>query len=365
MKIGIKKRGQNILNITIGIVLFSFIAPFLFTRKSLLGLDFIRTGAIGDTIGGIMSPFVAIAGVLITFAAFYIQYIANRQQRAIFLKSLKIQKENFQKELETSKIESKLNKFENQFYEMIRLHKENVNEIAIEIKTEDYFKGESILHHKIVTGRNVFKYYIDELEILFKVISKKGIDKEDAFFQAYEIFFHGFRTFKKIRDDFDYGKYEDTIKQILFGHESRSMELGGLFSSYGITPERREYDLFIGRSSYLGHYYRHLYQIVKFVVKQEFMSYEDKRKYLRILRAQLSNQEQVMLFYNWLSDFGSQWEEINENGNKFFSDYRMIHNIWPEMVFDEFDIEKIFRTNEKKYRVENGRENDCMFEFEG
>jgi hypothetical protein len=72
-----------------------------------------------------------------------------------------------------------------------------------------------------------------------------------------------------------------------------------------------------------------------------------------------------MLFYNWLSDFGSQWEEINENGNKFFSDYRMIHNIWPEMVFDEFDIEKIFRTNEKKYRVENGRENDCMFEFEG
>jgi hypothetical protein len=43
-------------------------------------VDFTETGQIGDTIGGTMSPIVAIAGVFMTFIAFLMQINANRIQ---------------------------------------------------------------------------------------------------------------------------------------------------------------------------------------------------------------------------------------------------------------------------------------------
>ena len=57
------------------IVIFAFGAPYIFTRKGII--DFTETGQIGDTIGGTMGPFIAIAGVIVTFLAFLMQKKAN------------------------------------------------------------------------------------------------------------------------------------------------------------------------------------------------------------------------------------------------------------------------------------------------
>ena len=54
-------------------------APWLFTLPGTP--DFTNTGQIGDTIGGTMSPFVGIAGVIMTFVAFMMQVRANEIQR--------------------------------------------------------------------------------------------------------------------------------------------------------------------------------------------------------------------------------------------------------------------------------------------
>jgi hypothetical protein len=64
----------------------------------------------------------------------------------------------------------------------------------------------------------------------------------------------------------------------------------------------------------------------------KLFTYADKRQLLRILRAQLSSAEQTLLFFNWLSGHGKEWEEdaSKSNGIHFFTDYRMIHNIIPE-----------------------------------
>jgi hypothetical protein len=69
------------------LLLFSFIAPIIFTNNS-SKWDFSGTGEIGDTIGGIMNPFIAIGGVIMTFLAFYMQVQANKLQREQFFKSL-------------------------------------------------------------------------------------------------------------------------------------------------------------------------------------------------------------------------------------------------------------------------------------
>ena len=61
------------------IVLAGCFAPWLSTLHG--KIDFTNTGQIGDTIGGTMSPFVGIAGVIMTFVAFMMQVRANEIQK--------------------------------------------------------------------------------------------------------------------------------------------------------------------------------------------------------------------------------------------------------------------------------------------
>ena len=123
-----------------------------------------------------------------------------------------------------------------------------------------------------------------------------------------------------------------------------------------------EFSLFKGHSHQLAHYYRHLFQTVIFIVNQNesFISYEKKRNFLRILRSQLSNTEQTLLFYNWYSNFGKQWEDDN---NKYFTDYRMIHNLFNDLLISQFKLEDIFDL-ESGYRKEVNRKSDSLFEFQ-
>ena len=72
------------------LIILGCFAPRLFTGPSYNErLNFTETGNIGDTIGGIMGPFVAIAGVLLTFVAFLMQVRANEIQRGQLFKSFR------------------------------------------------------------------------------------------------------------------------------------------------------------------------------------------------------------------------------------------------------------------------------------
>lgn len=73
--------------LSIALIVFSIFAPRLITEYYSTW-DFSNKGVIGDTLGGIMNPFIAIAGVFTTFLAFLMQVKANQIQREQFLKSL-------------------------------------------------------------------------------------------------------------------------------------------------------------------------------------------------------------------------------------------------------------------------------------
>ena len=55
--------------------------------------------------------------------------------------------------------------------------------------------------------------------------------------------------------------------------------------------------------SYIGHYFRNLYQILKFINDGQAEE-KDKKLYGRLVRAQLSSDELFLLFYNCLSEVG-------------------------------------------------------------
>lgn len=77
------------IGISAVLIVFGFLAPSLLTMSS-ESYDFTETGQIGDTIGGTMSPFIAIAGVLMTFIAFLMQVRANEMQREQLAKSFNL-----------------------------------------------------------------------------------------------------------------------------------------------------------------------------------------------------------------------------------------------------------------------------------
>jgi uncharacterized membrane protein len=83
------------------LIIFAIFSPLIFTEEGFV--DFTNTGQIGDTIGGIMNPFIGIASIIVMFLAFYMQYEANKMMQSQFKK----------------------NQFENQFFEMLKTHKEN------------------------------------------------------------------------------------------------------------------------------------------------------------------------------------------------------------------------------------------------
>lgn len=95
-------------------------------------------------------------------------------------------------------------------------------------------------------GRVCFEYYLEELE--GRLINESALDRYDKFLLQYDYFF---------RD-----------------HQAT-----------------------------LGHYFRLLYNIVKLVKRTDGI---DKRFYTNLLRAQLSSAELKLIFYNCLSEWGSE-----------------------------------------------------------
>lgn len=80
----------------------------------------------------------------------------------------------------------------------------------------------------------------------------------------------------------------------------------------------------------LGHYYRNLYHIFKYIDKSEI---KDKRKYTSIVRAQLSAYELILIFYNCLS----------ENGEEKFKPLAERYGLFKNM-----DIDSLFDPNHMK-----------------
>jgi hypothetical protein len=356
---------KNGLIICLVLFVLSILAPFVLTEPSISFISFKNTGEIGDTIGGITAPFIGLISAILVYLALKAQIDANVQVSSQF----------------------QLQKFENQFYEMIRLHKENVNEMTIkgydrEIiefckytnEEKDLYEKESFSEQEVknyTSGRKVFVTMITELKAVYEMVCAKIPENENyqIFDLSYFIFFDGLDSFERfLNEESEKGEsvYKDScftelLYQLKIARRNHS-ETSGKANNFFDIKLHFKYKPFSGHQSRLGHYYRHLFQTVKFVVNYdgEVLSYSDKRNYLRILRAQLSNHEQLMLFYNWYSGYGSKWEQ--EKGNHFFTNYRMIHNIPESLIFIDIDLVDLFNEVNKKILKEN--EFDDLFEFQ-
>ena len=106
----------------------------------------------------------------------------------------------------------------------------------------------------------------------------------------------------------------------------------------------RHYLFFAKYQALVGHYLRHLYNMVKFVEEKDFLTYEEKKRYTNLIRAQLSSYELALLFFNCLSDEEKDFKPLVEK-------YALLKNIDFNLLLSN-EHEKL--SNVLKELYENG-----------
>ncbi|MCJ7448986.1 MAG: putative phage abortive infection protein [Bacteroidales bacterium] len=94
----------------------------------------------------------------------------------------------------------------------------------------------------------------------------------------------------------------------------------------------------IGRTNQtsLSEYFRNLYNAVKLVDQDQYLDFSEKKQLIRILRAQLSNPELYVFFFNIMSRFGKKWK-----GNGYIMKYEFIKNV-PLDYLENYDPKDYF-----------------------
>lgn len=364
------KSSRIFIVVVVLICLFPIIFTTIFT-----GINFTDKGAIGDTIGGTMGPFIAIAAAGLTFLAFWVQYKANEQQKEDIL--------DLKTRAEKEKLETK-------FFEMIKFHRDNVGELSYTFTKKQLgkFSSDDLENEQTAVTREVFRIiYSDFLKInqelshFFENVNEKdiyeesylnnlktnftlqnrqidlllyakidilycilyfGLSYEDQqtirifFNNRYKDFFYEpiiqFAALKPKeeseywRDWFNFNFLDSDMQMKYFDLILESeddpicLEITNDWSDDDWNVFRsirysKTYDKYYGGHQFrLGHYFRHLYQAVTFIDESELIDYDQKYLSIKLLRGQLSSYEQSIIFLNSISILGRIWEfENREN----------------------------------------------------
>ena len=99
------------------------------------------------------------------------------------------------------------------------------------------------------------------------------------------------------------------------------------------TPEEKvlndTYEIFLKQyEPVVGYYFRHLYNVVKFVDRHSDLLEGDTKRYTNLVRAQLSSYELGLLFYNCLSERGAEFKGLVE-------DYALLEDVSSTELIDE------------------------------
>lgn len=94
--------------------------------------------------------------------------------------------------------------------------------------------------------------------------------------------------------------------------------------------EERYLRLYADHQGELGHYFRNLYHVIKFVKNSEV---DDKRRYASLVRSTMSQYEQVLLFYNCLSPQGAKFKPMVE-------EFGLLENLDRRLLLSEEDAQR-------------------------
>jgi uncharacterized membrane protein len=301
--------------------------------------DFSLTGLFGDFVGGVVGTVFALAGTLFIFLTFYEQIKQNKREafEGTFFTMINLHRNNID--------EMKYTKFDTNTGEMRTASNRKVFRLIFAEFTECYQELKRISNftpdHNYILPK--YKEYLD------KIIASKMIDIHEFTLIdiAYNIIFFGVgeegetelqqRLYKRYNSSYidkfllyiklkpKKENMEIWIKWKIFS-EIQDVEFEKIYREFcdynnniiserllskktrELISEKKFAKYYNGHQHRLSHYFRHLYQSYRYLSFHKDLSDEEKYFYGKMFRAQLSINEQAILFINSISSLGMQWE---------------------------------------------------------
>ena len=290
-----KKQWIILISMLILFLGFIFCAPIIFTLPG--KIDFTQTGQIGDTISGTMSPFIAIITAFLTFIAFYVQYKANENQKELLKKQ--------ENEIKAQKREQLIAQFENELLQYIKAHRDNVSALTT---------STTIARKKIVvSGQDFLVTVMEMIHETYKELKDKLPNRSnyDLIRAAYIFMYYGDTLWNNLEIKNRYSEYvnQETISAIK--NKKTTIRLSQDLYKYGFGIQ-------------LSMVYRNLYNAYKYIKAVNIDEEFDKNKYNygKKIRSNISNIEQLLLFYNIITPLGDVWASEN-----IVIDFKLFKNI--------------------------------------
>ncbi|MCD7900272.1 MAG: putative phage abortive infection protein [Bacteroides sp.] len=263
------------------IILGGIISVYFIVRTYLDGywiygnnVEYDITGQFGDFFGGVVGTFFALAGTLLVVLTFKEQAKQNRRES-----------------------------FETKFYEMINLHKQNVDEIQV-----DDTKGREAVEKLFYYFRDIYRKVENAVNAIENIIPPSHDKSEIERFDKMKRFLADSDKKLTFIHDLSYGYFFYGINNYYVTKDKQDVRfIINVDVTAILIVEKTPKSLLVPRNSLLGHYFRHLYQMIQFIAKTDEFNEEEKYAYAKMVRAQLSDFEQALLYYNSLSVMGKSW----------------------------------------------------------
>lgn len=248
---------------------------------------------IGEFVGGTAGSLWALAGLFFIYAAFVGQQeelVYQRVELRSTRQELEFQRDDLAKQQQLQNEQARKQIFESTFFQLLRLHSDIVHRIRyedVDIQSVDDARPQS----DRLSGREAFRAFYDRYNQSYR--HRISIMAQD-------------------------GEYEPDSA------ESNDLGYGDLRQAVVHAYD----DFYVHVQSGLGHYFRNLYQMVKFVDSSS-ASLEERESYMSFIRAQLSSYELLLLFYKGLSDYGRR------NFKPLIERYALLENMPKDLLIEE------------------------------
>lgn len=334
------------LLISVGILivgLFLLITFFdgytIFTTNA---VEYDKTGQIGDFIGGVVGTIFTLLGTVLIYLTFRGQIIQNKKDgfETIFLQLLSIQRDNVNQlnyttsNSKTSSTAKDRKVFKVIFTEFLECYRE-VKKFSNSTNSDEYIIKK---HKKFLEGiisDNLLEVDIIEMAIIdiaynivYFGLSEDGqIILRHKFQKRYsDLFFYPLLNYIKLKPkkenidrwkkwellmSYDYKRFQKATKD-LYDYNRKIPNIDLTVDLKNLIHDEQFDQYYNGHQHRLGHYFRHLFQSVKFINYNDDIEEKDKYFYAKTLRAQLSTYEQALLFINSISSLGYKWELLPE-----------------------------------------------------
>lgn len=313
-----------------GIVLAIFICNICGTysiSRNLTPEDMAQTGQIGDFMGGVIGSIWALAGVLLYFSALRLQ------TKELSNQSLSENENRYSEQIK---------QLENTFFNLLNIQqniKQNITSKFRDIK----YDGKGHFERSISTygGNDFFEKMQRNLRFIYNFHNRETYILDD----------------KKYLDEFSYPSEKISsqyvMENILTNDIIRDMNITkDIFEK--TKAQKTEFDkcravyfyFLLYYEPYIGHYCRHLYNILKYIdtSKRDILrfickTFEEKdrkqkiidlnkrvRCYIAFLQSSLTTSELIILFYNSL---------VYDKSRKLYIKYRLLENLQDYVLFDK------------------------------